>query len=124
LDTSIWILRGGGQWLLADDGQVLLTWLITHSRGWQLPATHHNLGIHQFGNYCSISKWNFIKLTMTWNQNYVKANKCLYSRFSSMKKYSHCPFSSTLQKSSSTYCLQHYFFTVLNKDMIRQCSLW
>jgi hypothetical protein len=29
----------------------------------------------QYENYCGISNWSFIKLTMTWNQNCLKANK-------------------------------------------------
>jgi hypothetical protein len=48
----------------------------------------------QYKNYCHIKKWNFIKLTITSNQNCIKASKQrLYNKISCMEKYSRYPFS-------------------------------
>jgi hypothetical protein len=57
----------------------------------------------QFDSYCTINtNWSFIKLTVTWNQNWLKdVRQRLYNKLSCMEKYSHYPFSSEYQP----YCL-------------------
>lgn len=45
-----------------------------------------------------ISNWNFIKLKMSWNQNYFKTNKQrLYYKLIYTNKYTYYPFSSEYQ---------------------------
>jgi hypothetical protein len=56
-------------------------------------------------NYCGINVWSFIKLTMTWNQNCLKANKHLYNKLSYMEKILF-----KLKKCSLAYCQWHYEF--------------
>jgi hypothetical protein len=42
----------------------------------------------QYENYCNVNIWSFVKLTMTCNRNFFKADEqWLYNKLSSMKKW-------------------------------------
>jgi hypothetical protein len=48
-----------------------------------------------------INNWSLVKITMTWNQNYLEANKQrAYIKLIYMEKDNNCPFSSEHQQNS------------------------
>lgn len=84
----------------------------------------------QCENYCGIDNWSSIKLTMSRNQNCLKANKHFYSKLSCMKKYSYHSFSGEYKlfsfKLQNTVSLTFHSIILSYGPQQRytQCTLW